>query len=93
MYYKGDIAPVMEITSGLEYLNCLRLNCQSARNLERRHDILKLVLTSDANFVFLSETWHSGEVNNSETFLDFCYQILSRSDRKVRGVLIASSSN
>ena len=46
LYYKGDIVPVMEVASWLESLNCL---------LERRHNILKLALTSNANFVFLTE--------------------------------------
>ena len=72
------------------------LNYQSTRSLERRHIILKLALTSDANFVFLTETWLSGEIINSEIFLGSCYQIISRSDREGGehgGVLIASRSN
>ena len=72
------------------------LICQSARSLERCHNILKLALTSDANFVFLTETWLSEEIVNSVILLGSCYQIISRSDREVGehgGVLIASRSN
>ena len=61
-----------------------------------RHNILKLALTGDANFVFLTETWLMGEKKNSEFFLSFCYEIISRNDREVRehgGVVIASRSN
>ena len=86
----------MEIASWPENQICLLFNCQSARNLERRYDVFKLVLTSGAIFVFFTEDWLSGEVNNSEIFPGFCNQFLSRSDREVReygGVLIASRSN
>ena len=75
---------------------CLLLICQSARSLEIRHNILKLALTSNANFVLLTETWLSGEINFSEIFLGSCYQIISSSGREVRdhgGVLMASRAN
>ena len=39
LYYKGDIATIMKVASRLESLNCLLLNCQSARSLQRRHNI------------------------------------------------------
>ena len=96
LYYKGNIVPVKGIASWPESQICLLPNCQSARSFDRRPDFLKLAWTSDANFVFLTESWLSGEINKSEIYLGACYQIISLSDREVgeyEGFLIASRSN
>ena len=72
------------------------MNCQSICSIEKRQNLNKLCTVNTVSLVFLTETWLSNDVVNSEVFLGNSFTVISRSDRSFGshgGVLIGASND
>ena len=80
LFYKSQIVN-LETNACLENINCVFLNCQSMYSREKRQKLIQLLTVNNISIAFLTKTWLSIEVMNSENCQRSSYQIVSRCDR------------
>ena len=69
------------------------LNYQSICSLYKRQDLVRILATASISLIFLTETWLSESISDSEKLLGSNFNVVARSDRRKwehGGVLIAA---
>ena len=93
LYYQGR---EVEMSSNwLTLANCLLLNCQSNCSLSNRRKLVRIMTTASISINFLTETWLSESICDSEVLPGSHFNVVARSDRSKwehGGFLIAASN-
>ena len=71
------------------------MNSQSICSIEKRQNLNKVCTVKTVSLVFLTETWFSNDVKNSEVFLGNSSTVIARSDRfsGIQGGVLVGASN
>ena len=92
LFYQGEKVEVE--SAWLDKVNCLILNCQSISSLDKRQALLSLVFTENISLMFLTETWLTSDIPETEIFLGNNFKVVNRNERESGehgGLLTASS--